>query len=88
MAGMPEWRAGPEAVRYSSPVELFPWDGSALGDKPREALTEDDMALLDELAALTWPEVNLPAVRKRYEDNTELHGVKMLLKHRGLDPAM
>lgn len=75
-------------VMMLNKVELFPWDGSVLGDKPREALTEDDMALLDELAALTWPEVNPRAVREQYARNTDLHGIKMLLKHRGLDPAM
>ncbi len=68
--------------------ELFPWDGSALGDKPRDALTEADFALLDELAALTWPKVVLPAVRAHFENNPELHGIKMLLKERGFDPAM
>ena len=69
-------------------VELFPWDGSALGDKPREELTEADRALLDALAELTWPEVNSQAVRAQYAQNEDLHGIKMMLKLRGFDPTL
>ncbi|MBN1991963.1 MAG: transglutaminase domain-containing protein, partial [Anaerolineae bacterium] len=34
-------------------VELLPWDGWGLGDKDEQALTREDLALLDRAAALT-----------------------------------
>jgi hypothetical protein len=34
-------------------VELLPWDGWGLGDKDEQALTPEDLALLDRAAALT-----------------------------------
>jgi hypothetical protein len=55
-------------------VELLPWDCWGIIETPDEALSADDLAFLDQLAALTSADVpNFDAVRALYESDPRLH---------------
>lgn len=52
-------------------MEMLPWDSWGIADRSDEALTADDMAALDEMAALSGGDVAaLAEVRSRYESDS------------------
>jgi hypothetical protein len=53
-------------------VELLPWDGWGLIEGGDENISQDEMATLDNVAALTSDEVDFEAVRRMYEANEGL----------------
>jgi len=55
-------------------VELLPWDGWGIIDKPDEALSAEDLAFLDQVAALTRGDVpDFAEVQRLYAQDHRLH---------------
>jgi hypothetical protein len=55
-------------------IEVLPWDGWGVMVKPGDALSPDDVALLDRIAALTLVDVPpLAEVRAIYKEDRRLH---------------
>jgi hypothetical protein len=53
-------------------IELLPWDSFGLIGKDEEQLTDEDLALLDELAELSQEEISFPDVLSVLEQNPSL----------------
>ena len=53
-------------------VELFPWNNTPLGRKDDSEITNEDVALLERLADMTAPEVQLDDVLAVFKDHPEL----------------
>ena len=51
-------------------IEILPWDDWAILNKPLEALSGEEMALLDQIASLTLdPDTHFPEIRSLYEQH-------------------
>ncbi len=59
-------------------IELLPWDSFGLIGKEEEQLTDEDLALLDELAGLTQGEISFSEVMSVLEQNPSLQLPEML----------
>jgi hypothetical protein len=53
-------------------VELLPWDGWGLIDRDDESISHEELKILDDVASLTYDEVDFSSVRKAYETNEGL----------------
>lgn len=54
-------------------IEILPWDGWKIMEKPFEELEEEDLRELDELAALTLgPDQHFQEIRARYQNDDRL----------------
>lgn len=53
-------------------VPLLPWDGWGLIDREDSEITDTEMTSLDDVAVLTFDEVDFPGVREAYEQNEGL----------------
>lgn len=50
-------------------IEVLPWDEWGIADKKFEALTDEELNLVDKIAEATLPETeNFPEIRKLFED--------------------
>ena len=62
-------------------MEMLPWDGADLSEKPSDELTPGDFELLDCLADQTAPEVHGDALRAIFGMRPELHPRELPMKH-------
>ncbi|HOE65484.1 MAG TPA: transglutaminase-like domain-containing protein [Candidatus Hydrogenedentes bacterium] len=58
-------------------LEFFPWDSAPMIDRPENAFTKDDTALIDRLADMTWPEVRTHEVLEAYRVHPELRAERL-----------
>jgi len=59
-------------------IELLPWDGWGLINGTDDQLTNDDLALLDRIAALTSDDVAFDEVRAAYDNDARLHVPRLI----------